>query len=162
VSIEASKYERVIKDLLVNYPLAPSSGLGTQQINGGQMSTRGIEAGLSVVPISTRDLEWTLRTTYQHNVQYIDKLSVPTFAAPNSFGVSYGRNRIAVGTRPTLIWGNIPFSCINTQTRRKARCGHRRGWQAVPPHLSRRSRVAAARCATRSSPTRTRARRRPS
>jgi hypothetical protein len=113
VSIEVSKLS-VIKDLLVDYPLAPSSGLGTQQINGGQMSTRGIEAGLSVVPISTRDVEWTLRTTYQHNVQYIDKLSVPPFAAPNSFGVSYGRNRIAVGTRPTLIWGNVPFSCINT------------------------------------------------
>ncbi len=44
------------------------------------MSTRGIEAGLTLVPISTRDLEWTLRTTYQHNVQYIDKLSVPAFA----------------------------------------------------------------------------------
>src|SRR5262249_19905469 len=26
----------------------------------------------------------------------------------------YGRNRIAVGTRPTYIWGNVPFSCINT------------------------------------------------
>jgi len=115
VSFEASHYERIIKDLLVNYPLAPSSGLGTQQINGGQMSTRGIEAGLSVVPISTRDVEWTLRTTYQHNVQYIDKLSVPAFAAPNSFGVSYGRNRIVAGTRPTLIWGNVPFSCINTR-----------------------------------------------
>ena len=114
VSFEASHYERIIKDLLVNYPLAPSSGLGTQQINGGQMSTRGFEAGLSVVPISTKDVEWTLRTTYQHNVQYIDKLSVPPFAAPNSFGVSYGRNRIVAGTRPTLIWGNVPFSCINT------------------------------------------------
>jgi TonB-linked SusC/RagA family outer membrane protein len=114
VSFEASKYERIIKDLLVNYPLAPSSGLGTQQINGGQMSTRGIEAGLSIVPISTRNIEWTLRTTYQHNVQYIDKLSVPAFAVPGSFGASYGRNRIAVGTRPTLIWGNVPFSCINT------------------------------------------------
>ncbi|HMA25919.1 MAG: hypothetical protein ACM37U_10290, partial [Gemmatimonas sp.] len=114
VSFEASKYERVIKDLLVNYPLAPSSGLGTQQINGGQMSTRGIEAGLSVVPISTRDLEWTLRTTYQHNVQYIDKLSVPPFAPPGNFGVGYGRNRIVAGMRPTLIWGNVPFSCVNT------------------------------------------------
>jgi len=114
VSFEASHYERIIKDLLVNYPLAPSSGLTQQQINGGQMSTRGIEAGLSVVPISTRNIEWTLLTTYQHNVQYIDKLSVPPFAAPNSFGVSYGRNRIVAGTRPTLIWGNIPFSCINT------------------------------------------------
>jgi TonB-dependent starch-binding outer membrane protein SusC len=115
VSLEASRYERIIKDLLVNFPLAPSSGLGTQQINGGQMSTRGIETGLNIVPISTRDAEWTFRTTYQHNVQYIDKLSVPAFAAPGgSFGATYGRNYIRAGMRPTLIWGNIPFSCINT------------------------------------------------
>jgi TonB-linked SusC/RagA family outer membrane protein len=114
VSLEASHYERIIKDLLVNYPLAPSSGLGTQQINGGQMSTRGIEAGLSVVPISTRDVEWTIRTTFQHNVQYMDKLSVPAFPVANSFGSSYGRNRIQAGTRPTLIWGNQRYSCINT------------------------------------------------
>ena len=114
VAFEASKYERIIKDLLVNYPLAPSSGLSTQQINGGQMSTRGIEAGVTVVPISTRDLEYTLRTTYQHNVQVIDKLDVPAFAVTGSFGSSYGRNRIAVGVRPTYIWGNQRYSCINT------------------------------------------------
>ncbi len=114
VSFETSRYNRIIKDLLVNFPLAPSSGLGTQQINGGQMSTRGIEAGLSVVPISTRDVDWTIRTTYQHNSQYIDKLSVPAFAAAGSFGASYGRNYIRVGTRPTYIWGNVPFTCLNT------------------------------------------------
>jgi TonB-dependent starch-binding outer membrane protein SusC len=114
VSVEGSHYERIIKDLLVDYPLSPSSGLGTQQINGGQMSTRGIEAGVSVVPISTRNVEWTLRTTYQHNVQYIDKLTVPPFAVAGSFGASYGRNRIVLGSRPTYIWGNVPFSCINT------------------------------------------------
>ena len=115
VSLEASHYERIIKDLLVNFPLAPSSGLGQQTINGGKMSTRGVEAGLSIVPISTRNLEWTLRTTYNHNVQYVDELLVPAFNAPGgSFGSSYGRNRIAVGTRPTYIWGNIQFSCVNT------------------------------------------------
>jgi hypothetical protein len=90
--------------------------LGSQTINGGKMSTRGVEAGLSVVPISKRNFEWTLRTTYQHNVQYVDELLVPAFNAPGgSFGTSYGRNRIAVGTRPTYIWGNILFSCINTR-----------------------------------------------
>jgi TonB-linked SusC/RagA family outer membrane protein len=114
VSLEASKYERIIKDLLVNYPLAPSSGLTQQQINGGQMSGRGVEFGLSLVPISTRDVEWTFRTTYQHNVQYIDKLDVPAFAVPGSFGSSYGRNYIRVGTRPSYIWGNQTYSCINT------------------------------------------------
>jgi TonB-linked SusC/RagA family outer membrane protein len=115
VAFEASRYNRVIKDLLVNYPLAPSSGLTQQQINGGQMSTRGFEAGVTVVPISTRDLEYTLRTTFQHNVQYMDKLLVPAFPVPGSFGSSYGRNRIAQGTRPTYIWGNLRFSCINTR-----------------------------------------------
>jgi TonB-linked SusC/RagA family outer membrane protein len=114
VGIEMSHYERVIKDLLVTFPLPASSGLVSQTINGGQMSTRGFEAGINVVPISRRDVEWTLRTTYQHNVQNVDQLLVPSFAAPNSFGVSYGRNRIAVGTRPSYIWGNVPYSCINT------------------------------------------------
>ena len=114
VSLEASQYNRVIKDLLVNYPLAPSSGLTQQQINGGQMSTRGFEAGLSVVPISSKNTEWTIRTNFQHNHQVIDKLSVPAFNFPNSFGSSYGRNRIVVGVSPTLIWGNQKYSCINT------------------------------------------------
>ncbi|MEO9033972.1 MAG: SusC/RagA family TonB-linked outer membrane protein [Gemmatimonadaceae bacterium] len=114
VSFEVSRYNRIIKDLLLNFPLAPSSGLAQQQVNGGQMSTRGIEAGLSIAPISTRDLEWTLRTTYQHNTQFIDKLSVPAFPATGSFGASYGRNYIRAGMKPTLIWGNVPFSCLNT------------------------------------------------
>lgn len=115
VSFEASRYNRIIKDLLVTYPLAPSSGLSTETINGGTMSSRGFEAGVSVVPISTRDAEWTLRTTFQRNVEYIDKLDVPAFNAPGgSFGATYGRNRIVQGMRPTLIWGNVPFSCVNT------------------------------------------------
>ena len=114
VSLEMSKYERVIKDLLVTFPLPPSSGLNSQTINGGTLGARGFEAGLSLVPISTRNVEWTFRTTYQRNVQTVDALLVPAFAVPGSFGSSYGRNRIANGTRPTYIWGNIPFSCINT------------------------------------------------
>ena len=114
IGLELSHYERVIKDLLVTFPLAGSSGFTSQTINGGQMSTRGFEGGLSIVPISTRDVEWTFRTTYQHNVQYVDKLAVAPFAPGGNFGVRFGRNRIVVGTRPTYIWGNVPFSCINT------------------------------------------------
>jgi hypothetical protein len=130
-----SRYQRVIKDLLVSFPLPPSSGLGSQTINGGQLSSLGFEAGLNLVPLSTRDMEWTLRTTYQHNRQYVDKLLVPSFGAPGgSFAASYGRNRIATCAIPTLvttsgkpytscapgsnistlIWGNVPFSCVNT------------------------------------------------
>jgi TonB-linked SusC/RagA family outer membrane protein len=114
IAVEATKYERKIKDLLLTFPLPASSGLGSQIINGGQLSTNGFEAAITIVPISKRDLEWTFRTTYQTNVQHTDAIPVPAFAVPGSFGASYGRNRIAAGTISTKIWGNSPFSCINT------------------------------------------------
>lgn len=114
VGFEASRYSRVIKDLLVTFPLPQSSGLSSQTINGGQMSTQGFEGSITVVPISRRNLEWTFRTTYQTNAQTVDALAVPAFAVGGSFGASYGRNRIALGTRPTYIWGNQRFSCVNT------------------------------------------------
>lgn len=114
VALEATHYERVIKDLLVNFPLAGSSGLTQQQINGGRMSTRGFEGGITIVPISRPNMEWTLRTMYQRNVQMIDQLLVPPFAPPNAFNVSYGRNRMVAGQRSTYIWGNVLYSCVNT------------------------------------------------
>jgi TonB-linked SusC/RagA family outer membrane protein len=117
VGIEATHYERVIKDLLLSYPLPPSSGLSTQTINGGQISTRGFEGSITLALITKRDLEWTFKATFQANVQNVDKLPVPSFAAPGgSFGVSYGRNRIVQGARPTLIWGNANLSCITSAT----------------------------------------------
>ena len=115
VGFEAMRYNRVIKDLLLTFPLPPSSGLGSQTVNGGKMSTKGFEASLTLVPISRRDLEWTFRTTYQTNVQDVNNIPVPSFVAPGgSFGSSYGRNRIAAATRSSMIWGNQRYSCLNT------------------------------------------------
>jgi TonB-linked SusC/RagA family outer membrane protein len=109
VAIEATSYERKIKDLLLTYALPPSSGLGTKTINGGQMSVKGFEAGITIVPIRRANLEWTFRTTYNQNVNHTDSIPVAPFNAPNSFGVSYGRNRIVANTVSTLIWGNAPL-----------------------------------------------------
>lgn len=138
VALEVSRYQRRIKDLLLSFPLPQSSGLTSQRVNGGEMSTRGTEAGLTLLPISRRDLEWTFRTTYQRNVQYIDKLSVPSFVATSagggtSFGAAYGRNRIAVGARPTYIWGNAQYSCINT-TDANGVVSNRTGADGLPCH----------------------------
>ncbi len=112
IGFEVTKYERTIKDLLVNFPLPASSGLTSQQVNAGQMSTKGFEAGITIVPISRRDLEWTFKTTYQTTKQTMDKLGVPAFNI-GGFGSSYGRNRGVEGTTSSLIWGNQRYSCLN-------------------------------------------------
>lgn len=109
LALELTRYQRRITNLLLTFPLPPSSGLGNQIINGGQLSVQGNEAVVSFVPLRTNNLEWSSRVIYNANVQRTDNIPVPAFAAANSFGATYGRNRIAANTRSTLIWGNAPL-----------------------------------------------------
>ena len=113
VGIEATHYQRTITNLLLQAPLPQSSGLSSQYINGGHMTTVGTELGITLALISKRDVEWTFKTTYSINHQNVDQLPIPAFVAPGgSFGVSYGRNKIVPNSSPTLIWGNAPLTCL--------------------------------------------------
>ncbi len=109
VGLEVTRYQRTIKDLLLTFPLPPSSGLGNQIINGGQLSTLGNEAVLSLVPIRKGSFEWTSRILYNANVQFVNDIPVRAFPVPGSFGAAYGRNRITANTRSSYIWGNAPL-----------------------------------------------------
>lgn len=109
LGVEFSRYQRRIEDLLLTFPLPPSSGLGNQIINGGQLSVLGTEGVLSAVPLRRGSFEWTTRVIYNTNAQFTDNIPVPAFAVPGSFGAAYGRNRIAANTRSTYIWGNAPL-----------------------------------------------------
>ncbi|MCA2991005.1 SusC/RagA family TonB-linked outer membrane protein [Gemmatimonas sp.] len=109
IGLEFTRYQRTITDLLLTFPLAPSSGLGNQIINGGQLSTLGNEAVLSMVPLRRGKFEWTSRVIYNANVMYTNNIPVPAFPVPGSFGAAYGRNRITANTRSSYIWSNAPL-----------------------------------------------------
>jgi TonB-linked SusC/RagA family outer membrane protein len=107
--LEATYYDRTITDLLLTSPLAPTSGFGSQVINGGELQTKGVELGLNLVPVRWRALTWNSRTQFSTNKSTV--VSLPTgvadFVVANSgFGAQYGRARIARGYESTLIWGN--------------------------------------------------------
>jgi TonB-linked SusC/RagA family outer membrane protein len=108
LGLEFSYFDRTITDLLLTAPLAPSSGFGSQIINGGKMVTDGIEAALSLTPVrSATGLTWTSRAQYYTFETRVEELPVPDFVVGNSgFGAQYGRSRIAKGRLATLIWGN--------------------------------------------------------
>ncbi len=114
VNFELTRYQRIISDLLLNFPLPNSSGLTQQVVNGGQMSVKGWEFGITAIPVQRGDFTWTSRMNFTNNRQVVDNLlvdgqRVPDFAAPGSFGATYGRNRIASGLRSTLVWANAPL-----------------------------------------------------
>jgi outer membrane receptor protein involved in Fe transport len=111
LALEATYFDRQITDLLLNAPLVNSSGLTQQIFNGGDMSSRGIELGLTVNPVRNwRGLGWVSRTNFFSIKQKVDSLPVSPFVVANSgFGTAYGRSRIAQGISTTAIWGNMPF-----------------------------------------------------
>ncbi|HEY2851950.1 MAG TPA: SusC/RagA family TonB-linked outer membrane protein [Gemmatimonadaceae bacterium] len=107
---EASYYIRSITDLLLTAPLAPTTGFVNAIINGGEMSTKGVELAVNILPIRNPSFTWTSRTQFSTLKQRIVSLpaTVADFVTSSSgFGAQYGRGRIARGYATTLIWGNL-------------------------------------------------------
>ena len=109
--LEATYYNRKLTDLLVRPQLAPSTGISGTTVNGGEMTTKGYEFGLTLVPIARNDFSWTSRTTWFQS--RADITSFPegvqpftTGTAAGGFGNAYGRLRFAPGHTVTTIWGN--------------------------------------------------------
>lgn len=103
-TIEASVYQKTIRDLLLTRELAPSSGFNQEIFNGGEMQTKGVELAVGVVPIQTANLNWIVRTTYSTNSSKITELPVPAFNT-GGFGTALGVFRIEKGQSPTQIVG---------------------------------------------------------
>jgi TonB-linked SusC/RagA family outer membrane protein len=109
--LEATHYNRKLTDLLVRPQLAPSTGINATVVNGGEMTTKGYEFGLTLVPVQRSNVSWTSRTTWAQN--RADITSFPpgvqpftTGTAAGGFGNAYGRLRFAPGHTVTTIWGN--------------------------------------------------------
>ncbi|MFN0098513.1 MAG: SusC/RagA family TonB-linked outer membrane protein [Gemmatimonadaceae bacterium] len=109
LNMEITNYNRTITDLLLTFPLPQSSGLTQQIINGGQLSVKGWEFGVTGVPIQRGNFTWTSRMNFSNNKQMVDTIPVPNFNVGGSFGATYGRNRIVNGQRSTLVWANAPL-----------------------------------------------------
>lgn len=109
IGLEFSYYTRNITNMLLQAPLAASSGFSNEYINGGHMKTAGTELALTLLPIRNHGFTWTSRTQFYASRSRIVSLppSVADFPiASSGFGAQYGRGRIARGYSPTLIWGN--------------------------------------------------------
>jgi hypothetical protein len=107
--LEVSGYQRIIKDLILQRAMAPTTGFTTQIINGGTMTNTGVEAMLQVTPVQQENgLSWVSRTTFALNRSNIAQLPVPAFSV-GGFGVSLGAFRIEKDHSATQIVGNNGF-----------------------------------------------------
>ena len=102
IAIDLSLYSKTTKDLITNVTVPVSSGFDTYNTNAGSIRNKGIELGLTLVPVKANNFKWTLSTMFTKNENEVLTLASGmeriqlnanqvAYAIPGQpFGVFYG------------------------------------------------------------------------
>ncbi|HEY4108107.1 SusC/RagA family TonB-linked outer membrane protein [Puia sp.] len=104
LTFEGTYYIKKVEDLLLNVQVPTSSGFSLAWKNVAAIDNKGIELGVSAIPVTTRDLRWNLELRFWKNTAKVTRLDVPSFNL-GVFGASLGTYRIQKGQSPTQLVG---------------------------------------------------------
>jgi TonB-linked SusC/RagA family outer membrane protein len=116
VSLEASYYNKTIKDFINTFALSPGTGVTSiSAFNVGDLENKGLELSLGITPVQKAKITWNTRLNYFFNRAKVTRLDVPEFVVGSSgFGV-FGTNRIRLGQSP-FTWYGSPLDANGQRT----------------------------------------------
>ena len=112
VSLDVTYYRKEVDDQLIQAQVATSSGFTRQVLNAGAFENRGIEIGLTAVPVNTAQVQWTTTVNFWRNESEVTRLDVDPFNV-GGFAASLGQYRIQEGKSPTQIVGTYRPECTD-------------------------------------------------
>lgn len=91
LSIDASYYDKKTEDLLFGRPLATSTGFQSQTSNILDVTNKGVELVLNVIPVKTENFQWDLTATYTKNKSKVTDIAGDTekIQLAQNYGVSF-------------------------------------------------------------------------
>ena len=107
-------YNKKTKDMLWDYTVpTPPYLYPNIKANVGQMENKGIEVLLNIVPVRTKDFEWTSTMTFSHNKNKLTSLSNDLYEIEGNFintgdagdPISFSTHRLEVGQSIGNFWG---------------------------------------------------------
>ena len=129
VSVEFTYYDKLTNRLVLNVPLAPTTGFASRYENIGAVSNKGIEVTLSSLNVQRPDFEWSTRLLFARNRSRVEQLNqasdtlfFPGGGYPNAvivgqpLGVFYG------AVYPRDADGNVLHTGANGVPRRLRTC----------------------------------------
>lgn len=106
LGVEATFYNKVAKDLINTFVLAPSTGVTSiRAFPVGDLRNRGLELSLNVAPVRSEKFTWNSTIQHWFNRSEVTRLVVPTFNTGLGFGNSFGRNVFKLGESPSRWYG---------------------------------------------------------
>lgn len=67
VGLDVTYYDVQSKDLILPVPVDPATGFLFKRINAGEMTNKGFEATLNLVPVKTNDFSWNIAVNFAKN-----------------------------------------------------------------------------------------------
>jgi TonB-linked SusC/RagA family outer membrane protein len=91
VNLDASVYKKTTAGLLYKTPVATSTGFETQTVNLLDMTNKGIELVLNIVPIKGKDFQWDITTTFTKNLSNVDRIvgGLDKIKLASNYGVTF-------------------------------------------------------------------------
>ncbi len=74
INLDLTLYNRISKDQILDRQLDPSTGYTVTAVNAGQVTNKGIEIGLGLTVIKTKDWNWQLDGNYTLNKSKVSDL----------------------------------------------------------------------------------------
>ena len=87
LGLDFTYFTQRTENQILSLPIAQSSGYNQQIVNGGTVSSRGVEAILSLTPVVTEDFRWTSRFNFSSSRAVVDELPAGT----ERFTLAYSR-----------------------------------------------------------------------
>ncbi|MEO6681692.1 MAG: SusC/RagA family TonB-linked outer membrane protein, partial [Ginsengibacter sp.] len=104
LSAELTYYRKRVEDLILNVQVPASSGFTLAWGNLATIQNKGVEIGITAIPVQTKTIRWMSRINFWKNEAEVTKLNVPAFNL-GGFGATLGTYRIQKGKSPTQLVG---------------------------------------------------------
>jgi len=104
LTLELTYYKKDVEDLLLQVVVPNSSGFTTAWKNVAAIQNKGIEIGMTAIPVSNKVIKWVSQTNFWRNRAKVTRLDVPAFNT-GAFGATLGTYRVEKGKSPTQIVG---------------------------------------------------------
>ena len=75
IVVDLSVYKKTTSDLITPVATPVTSGWDTFNTNSGSVENKGIELGLTLVPIKTDNFKWSLFTTFTRNINKVTEIT---------------------------------------------------------------------------------------
>ena len=96
ISFDVSYYDRTSDKQIFSLAMDPASGYTAMNTNLGKVTNKGIEALVTVVPVRTKDFEWSLNWNFTKNKNKVVSLPEELGGETNIYGFSGGTGLYAI------------------------------------------------------------------